>query len=401
MDISKLLDFFYNMTRLDILAADREGRTVAEVRTLERPRPLEQPLLDHERELLDRAADLQPGQHRQEFIPVFHVYYLQLRTDEETRLLVGPYTYQDVPADTVSQVMRAYSVPKTARDECSRFYLTVPKNFRSVPLSASLLLTLFRNGLAESEAAAPTERPTSRATPPRRYGALQAIRNADYQYAEEDRIRAAVRNGNTEAAQRCLSLGAHRFEYRSDSVSMWHMQHMLAVLGTVMRLAAREGGASPHVLHEISERYFFLIPACKGSGDGDRLLSRMAEEYCRAVRDAEAEPCSPITRAALAYLHDHSREHIAVQDIAAAVHCHPTYLCGLFKREVKSTLIRTLTDIRIDYAVGLLSDPTRSVAQIYREAGFESYQRFSAAFKQRFGCSCSQWRKGLPKGSDQ
>lgn len=229
--------------------------------------------------------------------------------------------------------------------------------------------------------------------PPKEYKREQTLKNVRNQYATEDRIRGAIQKGNTQLALQELSNSGNRFEYRSDGYSLWHIQYMVTVLGTLMRIAAREGGVPPQTVHEISEQYFYRISKCRNEGELEKLLPRMVKDYCHAVQYAKIASYSPIVQAAVSHLHTHYKEALTLNDIADSVPCHPTYLCQRFKKETGMTVIQMLTEIRLDYACIELKDTSVPVTEVAFHAGFESYSHFSSVFKKKFGCTCTAWRK--------
>lgn len=78
----------------------------------------------------------------------------------------------------------------------------------------------------------------------------------------------------------------------------------------------------------------------------------------------------------------HFREPIRVSDIAAAVGLHPAYASILYSRTRGTTLIRHLTQLRINYARERLSRPgAPAVVRVAFESGFCSLSSFYDAFR--------------------
>ena len=70
----------------------------------------------------------------------------------------------------------------------------------------------------------------------------------------------------------------------------------------------------------------------------------------------------------------------------------PSHFTVAFKREVGVTPLEYLTTLRIDEAARRLRSGNEAVTGIAMDLGFSSSQYFSLVFKQRKGCTPSEWR---------
>lgn len=393
MDYNSAVQLYFNVTRLDTVLFDDKKKILSKRVTIAYPREIQYPLKKHFENIMEITLKLNPEEYRQIFFSDFHVYYMLLRSSENVYAICGPYCYKDKPVDIIYKILNIYHIPKQMYNEYQKWHQQIPLNFRPLPTNSSLMFTILKNGVCSGRCIDSQEVPDSVEIAPRDYLKHQTSRNILNQYAIEDRIRTAIQKGNTSMVLQELADSGNRFEYRSDGLTLWHMQHMVTVMGTVMRIAAREGGVPAYVIHEISERYFYRIRGCKNEGELEALLPKMAKDYCHAVQYAKLESFSPIVQAAISYLHLHYREPLTLEIIAGSIPCHPNYLCKCFKKETGITIIQALTDIRLDYACLELQSSTVSITAVSEMVGFESYSHFSNVFKKKFHCSCSQWRK--------
>ncbi len=96
---------------------------------------------------------------------------------------------------------------------------------------------------------------------------------------------------------------------------------------------------------------------------------------------------------AIAYMNDHYREDIAVEDIANNVAVHKVYLSRIFKEEVGKNLYTYLNEVRVNKAKELLDKGELRISDIVYETGFNSAQSFYYTFKQMTGVSPKEYKR--------
>ena len=96
-----------------------------------------------------------------------------------------------------------------------------------------------------------------------------------------------------------------------------------------------------------------------------------------------------------AYMGEHYREDVSVNQIAASAGLHPNYAMQLFKRGCGMTLWEYLTRLRVSHAQRLLLTGREKVSRIALESGFGSPGRFYEAFARVCGCTPRQYRAGM------
>jgi AraC-like DNA-binding protein len=86
-------------------------------------------------------------------------------------------------------------------------------------------------------------------------------------------------------------------------------------------------------------------------------------------------------------------EFKGLQDISAACHVVPAYLCRLFKRYGDYSPGQYLLRLRMKYAANRLQDASALVQQVAQELGYSDAFHFSRAFKRTHGLSPQQFRQ--------
>ena len=97
------------------------------------------------------------------------------------------------------------------------------------------------------------------------------------------------------------------------------------------------------------------------------------------------------------YLEDNYMFDISLDSVGEILHISPAYLSAQFKRYQKMNFLDCLTELRINAAKELLTDPFRSSAEVASMVGYEDASYFARAFKKRTGVTPTQYRKQAGK----
>lgn len=94
-----------------------------------------------------------------------------------------------------------------------------------------------------------------------------------------------------------------------------------------------------------------------------------------------------------AFLDEHYREKLSLEDVAGRFFVDKHYLARLFKAQYGVTLVTYLQQVRITHAKQMLRFTDRSVEEIGLECGVGELNYFSRVFKKLEGVSPSEFRK--------
>ena len=86
-------------------------------------------------------------------------------------------------------------------------------------------------------------------------------------------------------------------------------------------------------------------------------------------------------------------QKIKLEQFAQRVAVNSTYLNRYFNQEYGCSFLQYLTSLRIEQAEMLLRDSNAEIEDICYNTGFNSPSAFHKAFKNRYGCSPSEWRR--------
>ena len=75
------------------------------------------------------------------------------------------------------------------------------------------------------------------------------------------------------------------------------------------------------------------------------------------------------------------------------VYLSADHLARIFKTETGETLVKYITDKRINASKELLSETKTPIAQVASEVGYDNYSYFTKIFKEKIGVSPGDYRK--------
>lgn len=99
----------------------------------------------------------------------------------------------------------------------------------------------------------------------------------------------------------------------------------------------------------------------------------------------------------LLYLSEHFSEKLTLAGIAAAAHISTRECIRCFKRQTGMTPIDFLIDFRVGKACEMLRAGESSITEVGLLCGFSSPSHFGKTFKEKIGCSPSEYVKANPR----
>ena len=127
-----------------------------------------------------------------------------------------------------------------------------------------------------------------------------------------------------------------------------------------------------------------------------KLLLHIASSVIASQNDSvdeQSDRGNMLIQEARSYVQTHFSEPVTLTRVADYLKISTFYLSHLFSRETGFTLSSYLTQIRMDEAVRLLSDPTYKIEEVAYAVGFENPNYFGKVFRKIFYQSPSQFRK--------
>ena len=129
--------------------------------------------------------------------------------------------------------------------------------------------------------------------------------------------------------------------------------------------------------------------------EAGRKLAELAPVAPEPAADtAEAEDRNALVMAHVRrYMEDNYMFDLSLDSVSEILHISPAYLSAQFKKYQKMNFLDCLTELRINAAKQLLTDPLRSAAEVASMVGYEDASYFARAFKMRTGMTPTQYRR--------
>lgn len=124
-------------------------------------------------------------------------------------------------------------------------------------------------------------------------------------------------------------------------------------------------------------------------------LTQLRESVARAIGWKFTD--NQTVNAVLAYIHQHYREQIRLDDLTKAVYCTESYIARVFKQHMDETIISYLHRIRIKAAVGMMEENQLTIREISDQVGYQSLNNFYKYFKIYMGIPPSTYMKKMAK----
>ncbi len=99
----------------------------------------------------------------------------------------------------------------------------------------------------------------------------------------------------------------------------------------------------------------------------------------------------------IAYIEEHFKEQISLSELADMASISPRHLTRLFSETYKTTPLKYINSLRLNYAGDLLENTAMSISDISFASGFLDSNYFSRAFKKKFGKTPIEYRKSNDK----
>lgn len=216
-------------------------------------------------------------------------------------------------------------------------------------------------------------------------------------YKIEKELLSHIRNGDWKKAL----MEAERFmsspiEPRLKNTLRDKKSHLTSA-NTLFRKAVEGNEIHPVYLHEISSKFLHVIEITTSDSGLNKLYEQMIREYCLLVQSKSRNTYSLSVRKILDYIEFNLNSPLTLKSISEKFNLSAPYISSQFKKEVGTTVIRYINQLRINDAIKLLDASSMSIQDIAAYVGIPDYNYFTKVFKKDMGVTPSDYRKDIAK----
>ncbi len=127
-----------------------------------------------------------------------------------------------------------------------------------------------------------------------------------------------------------------------------------------------------------------------------RIYAMLGQQYLSGIRprnnDGVQNMDSEVITAVMTYINNHYREELSLEDVARFAGFSRYYFSRSFKRQTGYSFKDFLCQKRLQVAMDLLIRTNRSMRDVAIESGFGSVATFNRVFREKKGCTPTQYR---------
>ncbi|WYP26511.1 AraC family transcriptional regulator [Alkalihalobacillus sp. FSL W8-0930] len=177
-------------------------------------------------------------------------------------------------------------------------------------------------------------------------------------------------------------------QFHSDRVHQ-HSPEALKDWATMLTLDLK---VSLNALHHFDRSSSFSVKSdriqdAENIQDLELLMKDIFHTYMEQVNQIDSASQNEDIAKAKRYIYSNLHMKISLKDISAHLHLNSSYFSRLFKQETGQTFIEYVTTLKMEKAMGLLDNSTKTVEQISYDLAFDSKSYFIRTFKKYVGVS--------------
>ena len=124
----------------------------------------------------------------------------------------------------------------------------------------------------------------------------------------------------------------------------------------------------------------------------DSYINVLLCKIFRKIFVENEEKNSLIPQDILDYINEHFNEKITLSDLSQRCFYNPAYFSRLFKKTFNMSFTDYLMDLRLKRCAELLRNTDYTIDKVIKECGFSDRNTFYERFKNKYGCTPSEYR---------
>ncbi len=214
-------------------------------------------------------------------------------------------------------------------------------------------------------------------------------------YAFEQAFERAILSGDrSELARVTGNFSVDRIGKMSAN-SKKQMEYMAVVLVTLVSRTAIRAGMSERLSYRLSDRFLQRIGTEKTTKGLYYLCNEIINTYMEEIRTVRSDHVDSLhIERAKAYIRNHRNKALTVAGVAKAVGISGSYLSALFRQFEGDSAKHVILKIKLEGAANMLRNSDYDIAAIAEYFCFSSPSHFASKFREYYGCTPGEYRKG-------
>lgn len=207
-----------------------------------------------------------------------------------------------------------------------------------------------------------------------------------YPLMQEKNFVQSIRNGNTQVSKKLFSeyLG-ELMVFEGGNISVIKMR-LLTLLAKIFHY--ENSGSTDYRSISQMEAINNASTFAQIHSNANSIIELITGDIARRIYSGD----SAIVMQALDFIRKHYNEDINLKRIAGEIHVNNTYLSTLFKKEMGTSIVDYINELRLEAAAEALENTGDSITEIALSSGFKELSYFTKLFKGKYGKTPRQYR---------
>ncbi|MGL5649689.1 MAG: response regulator [Clostridium sp.] len=169
--------------------------------------------------------------------------------------------------------------------------------------------------------------------------------------------------------------------------------YLMEIMISIMKLMQSYDFKGEDILEEEFNLYSF-IEKMTSLEEVEDILKRLGIGINRKIKGRRINSSKVLIEEAKKYIKENFNDsELSVEQVCSHLHVSSTYFSTLFKKEIGTSFVNYLTDIRLEESIRLLNTTEDKAYMIALKVGYAQANYFSYVFRKRYGVAPSKYRK--------
>ncbi len=327
--------------------------------------------------------------------------------EEDTFLVIGPYTEQDFSKQDIFKAIDRYHIPPKLTERLIQYYASITL------LSDSSVITAIFSSFAETIWGSSDNYSVKAIQHSLSEKYINSIPDVIPDYIPEQKdisFKMQLLEKRYESENRFLkniSQGNyHKAELSFESSTLLDIENRLSdpvrnfknyciTMNTLLRKSAEQGMVHPIHIDRVSSGFARKIETITSTEGGKKLMREMIRKYGLLVKNYSMKEYSLLIQKVITRVETDLTADQTLNTHAQILNVSPSYLSTLFRKETGITLTEYVNRKRIEYGVLLLNTTNMQVQTIAQHCGISDINYFTRIFKKQIGKTPKEYRNSI------